>query len=494
MRARIVLFGALILVGGCRTPRTPTGPISLALTPDEQDTAAALAHFALGSFYEQDRGANSPEAIREFELVSEYDPGRHRIQSKIAVGYLMRRQPSKAIAALEESCRSNPNQLEPLVDLAVTYQIAGKLDPALECIEKAIVLAPDKSALYTTAAKIHIHRDKDEAAIDVLRRGLRAAYHKDLVDLVTTRGRQRIGKQDLDGALPYFLVLRDEGRNTVTPALLNLIGQIYLETKQPELAAAAFNAASQGPLPPPATFTKLGATQMFLGQETEAVASLEKGHAMHPNNTRLLFSLALAYNAVERADDAYRTLVSIKELTDPDPAKKLSMEFYITYGATADHTGRTLEAEEAFQTCLELYPDTDQALNYLAYLWAESDQNIDHAMEYVTRAIKIKPDNPAYIDTLAWVYYRKGDYAAARDELKKALALIPDDPTINEHMGDVYDALDAPEEARHYWTQSLMQAPDNRAVAWKLEAAGTDVGPMLRRARKEQKRKKKEQD
>jgi tetratricopeptide (TPR) repeat protein len=186
--------------------------------------------------------------------------------------------------------------------------------------------------------------------------------------------------------------------------------------------------------------------------------------------------------------------VRIKELADPDPAKKLSMEFYITYGATADHTGRTLEAEEAFKTCIELYPDADQALNYLAYLWAEADQNADQAMDYVTRALKIKPKNPAYIDTLAWVHYRQGNYAAARDELKKALEIMPDDPTINEHMGDVYDALDEPEEARHYWTRSVMQDPDNPFVVWKLEATGTDVAPILRRARKAQRKKQKDQD
>lgn len=494
MRVRIVLFGALILLGGCRTVPSPSDTTALTLSPDEQNTAAALAHFALGSFYEQDRGANAPEAIREFELASEYDPGRHRIHSKIAVGYLMRRQPSRAIAVLESSCLSNPDQLEPLVDLAVTYQLAGKLDEALDCIEKAIALAPDQSELYTTAAKIHMHRTNDAATIDVLRRGLRVAYDTELVELATMCGRQLIGQQELNRALPYFLLLRDEERHEATPALLNLIGQIYLETKQTELAAASLYAASQFPQPPPETFTKLGATQMFLGREIEAVAALEKGHAMYPNNTRLLFSLALAYNSVERADDACRTLYSIKAQADTDPTKKLSMEFYITYGATADHTGRTLEAEAAFETCLELYPDAHQALNYLAYLWAESDQNIDKAMEHVTRAITIQPNNPAYIDTLAWVHYRKGDYAAARDELMKALALLPDDATINEHMGDVYDALDAQEKARHYWTQSLMQDPGNQAVAWKLEATGTDVAPILRRARKTQRRKKKEQN
>ncbi len=484
MRARIVFFGALLLVGACRTHRAPTGTPPLVLTPAEQDTVAALAHFALGSFYEQDRGANDPDAIREFELASEYDPDRHRIRSKIAVGYLMRRQPSKAIAALEESCRRNPDQLEPLIDLAVTCQISGKGDQALASIEKAIVIAPTQSALYATAAKLHIHNNADEAAIAVLRRGLEAAPHADLLKLVSMRGQQLIGQQDLAGALRYFLLLRDEGGDSVTPALLNLIGQIYLETKQPERAVAAFREAGQALQPPAETFTKLAGAQMFLGRTGEAVASLEEGRAMYPQNISVLFSLALAYSAAERPLDAYETLATLKALSDRTSAQKLSMEFYITFGATADRAGRSLAAEEAFEECVELYPDADQALNYLAYVWAESNQNLEQAMAYVRRALEIQPASPAYIDTLAWIHYRNGDYAVARDELKRALEAMPDDPVINEHMGDVHDALDAPEEARHYWTQSVMQDPDNQSAVWKLKAAGVEVDSLRRRARK----------
>jgi len=61
-------------------------------------------------------------------------------------------------------------------------------------------------------------------------------------------------------------------------------------------------------------------------------------------------------------------------------------------------------------------------------------------------------------------------------------------------MGDVYDALDEPEKARHYWTHSVMQDPDNPLPVWKLEAIGADVAPRLRRARRAQKKKQENQD
>lgn len=492
MRACILLFSALLLSGACRTQRPFTTPDQpLALTPAERDTAAALAHFAAGSFFEQDRGSHSLEAIREYELASEYDPDRHRIHSKIAAGYLMRRQPTRAIAALEVSRQRNPDQIEPLVDLAVTCQIAGQLDDALACLDEAIELAPAERTLYATAAKIHIHRDHDAKAVAILRRGFRATGDTSLLDLCTIRSRQLIGKQDLQGALRYLLLLRDETGDRATADLLNLIGQIHLETQHPEKAAAAFREATARPEPPIDSFTKLGATLGFLERADEAVTVLERGRRRHPDNSRIFYSLALAYNAAGRRMEAFHTLNSIKAMTDADDTKNLACAFYLTYGATAERVGRTLAAENAFQTCVELYPDTAPALNYLAYLWAGSNANLDQAMTYVQRALEIEPDNAAYIDTLAWVYYRKGRYEAARDTLLQALERMPDDPILNEHMGDIYDALDAPDEAGHYWTRSLMQDPDSRSAAWKLDALGVDVDPIIRRARKALKRKQK---
>ena len=61
-------------------------------------------------------------------------------------------------------------------------------------------------------------------------------------------------------------------------------------------------------------------------------------------------------------------------------------------------------------------------------------------------------------------------------------------------MGAVYDALDEPEKARHYWTRSVMQDPGNQSVVWKLEASGINVKPILRRARKAERRKQRDRD
>lgn len=98
-------------------------------------------------------------------------------------------------------------------------------------------------------------------------------------------------------------------------------------------------------------------------------------------------------------------------------------------------------------------------MNYLAYMWAERGINLDKALEYATRAVKLAPEEGAYLDTLGWVYYQRGEYGKALDFLKKAARRIPDDPVVCDHLGDTWDALKEPGKARYYWQKSVNLEP-----------------------------------
>ncbi len=87
---------------------------------------------------------------------------------------------------------------------------------------------------------------------------------------------------------------------------------------------------------------------------------------------------------------------------------------------------------------IEIDPRHADALNYIGYTYAEKGIYLDRALELIERAIKYKPNSGYIIDSLGWVYFRKGQYDRALEELKKAVTLCPEDPTINEHLGDVY--------------------------------------------------------
>jgi tetratricopeptide (TPR) repeat protein len=107
-------------------------------------------------------------------------------------------------------------------------------------------------------------------------------------------------------------------------------------------------------------------------------------------------------------------------------------------GVVLDKLKRSEECIEQMEMVIKINPKHADALNYIGYTYADKGIYLDRALDLIERAIKYKPNSGHIIDSLGWVYFRKGQYDKALEELKKALELVPEDPTINEHLGDVY--------------------------------------------------------
>lgn len=480
-QGRLLALGGLLLAAGCRVPAPPRGAPVLSLAPDEQRFAGALAHYAQARLLELEYGGDHPDAIRHFEQAAELDPGRHRINSKIALGHLMNREPEKAIAVLEESARHHPDDLTVLTDLAVTCQIGGHFDKALAYYDRLLARDPGNGLIYLYATQIHALRQQDNKAVAMLGRGFKHAFNtRDLAIYASQRGRKLIDEKQFDRALAYFEVLAISPL-TSSRELYNLIGQLNLELGRPERAIVGFRAATLAKPPLADSFTKLAAVQMLMQDFENATLSLEAGREHFPEDPDMLFRLALAYTTRERFAEAIPVFAEIEALpADHEGPTHLTQEFYLSYGAACERAGQIAGAERIFEACLDRYPDSHQAMNYLAYMWAERDVNLDQALAFVRKAIALKPENGAYIDTLGWVLYRRGDYPGALAEIEHADELIADDPVINDHLGDIHDVLGDRDRAVQYWSRSLRLDPGNRTTAIKLEAYGANPKRILK--------------
>src|SRR5437870_13052382 len=91
-----------------------------------------------------------------------------------------------------------------------------------------------------------------------------------------------------------------------------------------------------------------------------------------------------------------------------------------------------------FLSILDKHPDNAATLNYLGYMWAEANVNLDRAAEMLNRAVSQEPRNGAYVDSLGWVYYQQGKLDLAEKYLTDATRLLPRDATAHEHLGDVF--------------------------------------------------------
>jgi Flp pilus assembly protein TadD len=114
-------------------------------------------------------------------------------------------------------------------------------------------------------------------------------------------------------------------------------------------------------------------------------------------------------------------------------------------------------------------------------MWIESGVKLDRAVDMVRQAVELDPDNGAYIDSLGWGYYQLGRYEEAREALERASRLVQD-PTIYEHLGDVYAALGERTEARRAYRRAMaLEADDPDAVARKLSELDGDGGELSER-------------
>ena len=112
-------------------------------------------------------------------------------------------------------------------------------------------------------------------------------------------------------------------------------------------------------------------------------------------------------------------------------------------------------ADKDLLRSLEINPNDAYVLNYLAYSWLERDYKIDEAIAMLETAYDIESNDPYIIDSIGWAYYLIDDFEKAEKFLKKAIQLMPEDPIVNDHYGDILWKLDRKIQARYFWYMVL---------------------------------------
>ena len=115
--------------------------------------------------------------------------------------------------------------------------------------------------------------------------------------------------------------------------------------------------------------------------------------------------------------------------------------------ATYEQAGQLDRAEKSFRDLLVRDPSHAPALNYLGYMLANNNRKLADAVSLITRALVEDPDNPAYLDSLGWAYYRLEQYQLALSPLEKAATAVPESSVIQDHLGDLYVKLERHRDA-----------------------------------------------
>ena len=144
-----------------------------------------------------------------------------------------------------------------------------------------------------------------------------------------------------------------------------------------------------------------------------------------------------------------------------------------------DKAGMTKESVRGFEVLLKERPEDSNLLNALGYSLADRNQKLPRAETLIRKALEASPDNPAYLDSLGWVRFRRGDIPGALPHLERAFRIFPD-PEIASHWGEALWVSGQQAEARALWARSLARSPDSkplRSTIERLTGAKLDSAP-----------------
>ena len=171
-----------------------------------------------------------------------------------------------------------------------------------------------------------------------------------------------------------------------------------------------------------------------------------------PNN-KILFDIANFYKNSKKYEEAIKYYSKILETLDDK--SKIKADILYRRGGSYERIGSYNKADDDLLYSLKINPDDAYVLNYLAYSWLERDFKIDEALKMLEKAYSFKSNDPYIIDSIGWAYFLIDDYLKAEEFLKRAVELMPDDPIVNDHYGDILWKLNRKIQARYYWSNVL---------------------------------------
>ena len=168
---------------------------------------------------------------------------------------------------------------------------------------------------------------------------------------------------------------------------------------------------------------------------------------------KMLFDIANFYKNSKRYEEAIKYYSKI--INSLNDLSEVKSDLLYRRGGSYERMGKYDKADKDLLHALKINPEDAYVLNYLAYSWLERDYKIREAIEMLEKAYSSKKNDPYIIDSIGWAYYLVEDYLKAEKFLRRAVELMPDDPIVNDHYGDILWKLDRKIQARYFWGNVL---------------------------------------
>jgi tetratricopeptide (TPR) repeat protein len=423
------------------------------------DDRTTKEEFALGAAYEQLK--NMKDAIAAYQRSYDMEPENLDAAHALAQALLADNQLDAALKQFQELVQADPEDANSLDRIAEIQRRQGKYSEALVTIKKALEKNPDSlEAGYNEGLILDVLGRYDEAV---------AVYQK-MVDL--TGHANGAYTQEEKANRGVFLdrlasVYHEENKTAEAIAtyqkMIDLGGDIakggyrgevdtYRDVKQFEKATDVCRKAV-------AAFPEDAEMKLMLATELGENGKLDEGLAIanglltgKPADREVYLQISLIQLRLKHYKEAEDALTKAEPFSTKDEDKA---NLYFQRATLAESEKHYDQAEQFFRKVLEIQPNSAIALNNLGYMLVDKTTRYTDALKYIRKAVELEPTNGAYLDSLGWVYFKLGQYESAEDNMVKAVQHSSNDPSVHDHLGDLYEKTGRIHLAAEQWQISV---------------------------------------
>jgi tetratricopeptide (TPR) repeat protein len=451
--------------------------LSLAGTAGAQSTDAYFEFLMARRLESQGDQAG---ALAALERAAAADPSSAEVRAEIASFQLRRNRRPDAEAAGLQALKLDDANLEAHRVLGLIYAAnvdamnARTPDAQVEVAARQAITHLERAAgeasagtdiqIHYSLGRLYLRIGEAQKAIDAFTRVLN--QNPDSAQGRLSLAQAYAASDDLKNAIDTLeFIVNDE------PRVAGVLAQYQEEAGLLKEATVSYTVAlANDPTNRGLKFRRIAAA-FNDGNYAEAAAFAAEAQAQHPDDLRFP---RLRARAIFESGDPGRAVTILEPVAKANPRDTSTQ---LGLADLYNDAGRDTDAERTLRQLLDIEPSNAEALNYLGYLLANRGRSLDEAVKLVERALVAEPGNPAYLDSLGWAHFRRGNLDEAEKYLSPAAAQLPRNAVVQDHLGDVLARRGRWADAISAWTRALAGdgGVDRAVVEKKIEDARSRV-------------------
>ena len=470
----------------------------------EQDPENKWYHLKLAQIYRQ--AGRNDATIEAYKTALEYNPDDTDILFQLAKSYvnfgelleanavydkIMKRRGNdfsihlrkfrnfnalqmrdSALAELQEMREIDPGNLATLRTISQYYLELNEADLALEILNEAKSRNARDPQTLLLLAEIYVDQSDWDRLGDVFVSMLQdpliyPSQKLELVRFIYSQYQNRPSEESLAQQTGEVLTAFSENEPDYGPAQL-LAAEYLLQIGEMATALEKLRQANRL-MPEQPDAWRQRVQILFQMERYEDVISIsDSANTYASDDAFVQFFTGTSYMLTDRPDEA---LTWLESASFAPANRNFRSVIQSTLADVQSDLDRWEESSMSYERALRLDPENHNAMNNYAYNLSVKGKDLDRALELAERAVSFQPDNAAYLDTIGWVYFKRGEYEQARKFIQRSVDTGDAGPEVYEHLGDVFEALGHMEKAVRWWNKALENDSNRGYLKERIESA-----------------------